>query len=319
MLTRRHLAKIFVLVSIASACAAPLFAQAPGQDGRQPTNSPPLFNLDFPGGELNAFLEAVRTAHPGANVVSPQDAASFPIPPMQLRNITLEAAMRLLEGTAELPDGREARIGIAPIGVSGSWDPAVRVKYEVSTRSRWGELQSSVWSLTETISSNRSADDVLGAVQVALATFPVESTIRFHEPTSLLIVRGTEAQLQLVDKTLGQLRGDTSRSSSEADSFGALIRSLESQLIETQARLRVAQKREEVARKAFVAKSDDAQAQLKSGAMSPVAAESWIGEAELELVEAEAEHQIAQEELRQLSMRLKDARDYLSKITGGGK
>lgn len=314
---------LFWILTAAVVMVLPCSPMALAQSDRAPSegsgDAPRVFNLDFPGGSLDAFLSAVRDAHPQANIVAPPDAAAFPIPPMKLRNITLQAAMQLIEGSAELPTGQEARLAVKGFPVLGSWDPAIRVQYDVSRQSRWGELKSSVWSLAENLMRGRASEDVLGAVQVALATFPVESTIRFHEPTSLLIVRGTEAQLELVDKTLGQLRGDVRRQSGEAEMLRVEINTLESDLIESQARLRVAQKRADVARSEFAAKAKAAKDQVESGQASAVDVEMWLGEAELKLVEAEADLEIWQNKARQIAMRLEAVRERLDEIAADAK
>jgi len=294
-------------------------AQPGGKTPGGADNAPHVFDLDFPGGSLDAFLDAVRSAHPEANIVAPPEASDFPIPPMKLRNITLQAAMQLIEGSAELPSGHEAHIGVEGFPVFDSWDPAIRVDHSGSRQSRWGEQQSSVWSLAEHLTGGRASEDVLGAVQVALATFPVESTIRFHEPTSLLIVRGTEAQLELVDKTLAQLRGDVRRQSGEAELLRHEISTLESELIESQARLRVAQKRADVARSEFAAKAKAGKDQIESGAASAVDVEGWLGEAELKLVEAEADLEITQNKARQIAMRLEAVRKRLDELAADAK
>lgn len=306
-----------VSLTLSAAPALPALAQHADQQNAQQGQTPTIFNLNFPGGPLSEFLAAVRSAHPGANIVAPEAADDFPLPPMQLRNITLEAAMQLIEGNENLPSGQTARLGVQSFPIRGSFDPAIRVWHDVTTQSRWGELKSSVWSLAENLSSGRSSEDLLGAVQVALATFPVESNIRYHEPTSLLIVRGTEEQLSLVDQTLSQLRGDVNRAANGAQAIRGLIRNLESELIESQAHLRVAEKRVQLVRNEFAAKTRSAEDQVKNGAASEYDVEMWLGEAELRLVEAEADFEIAQNQVRQLVMRLDEESKRLESLTRG--
>lgn len=310
---RIHLAALMAVAMVWPATHS--LAQSPGQEDAQQGQAPVTFNLDFPGGPLSEFLAAVRSAHPRANIVAPEAANDFPIPPMQLRSINLQAAIQLIEGNVDLPTGQVARLGVQSFPILGSFDPAIRVWYDLSTHSPWGELKSSVWSLSENLSAGRTSEDLLGAVQVALATFPVESNIRYHEPTSLLIVRGTAEQLALVDKTLAQLQGDVNRSSSIAKTLRSQIQVIETQLIESRAHLRVAEKRVEVARNEFVAKSTAAEDEIKNGTASPLDIETWLGEAELKLIEAEADFEIAQNELRQISMLLDERKADLAAIT----
>ncbi|RMH27454.1 MAG: hypothetical protein D6693_05385 [Planctomycetota bacterium] len=198
----------------------------------------PYFDLTFPGGTVQDLVREIREVYPCANVALMEEAREYPVPPMELRQVTVGAALALVEGRRELEDHRWQYLGVDSHEIEGRVDRVYRVYSESSVEAGPALMTPSVWGLAPILEQGLSEEALLGAVDAALKTFPSEATVRFHEPTGLLIVRGTKAQLDLVERVLGELRAAAKE---KADSSQAVTIQLADQ------RARVAQAESRVA------------------------------------------------------------------------
>lgn len=160
-------------------------------------------DVQFPGGTLIKYVDAVRKAHPKgvANIVVMPDAELIEIPPISLVEVKVSAAMDLLDGVYILGDGREVRINVDNFQLGSMPDMVFKVVAEYMTY----PVRSSVWSLDEALSDGRSEVELLAAIEVVLSMFSNKAEIKFHPPTKLLIARGTDEQLDLVRGVIEQL------------------------------------------------------------------------------------------------------------------
>lgn len=166
-------------------------------------------DVQFPGGTLIKYVDAVRKAHPKgvANIVVMPDAELIEIPPISLVEVKVSAAMDLLDGVYILGDGREVRINVDNFQLGSMPDMVFKVVAEYMTY----PVRSSVWSLDEALSDGRSEVELLAAIEVVLSMFSNKAEIKFHPPTKLLIARGTDEQLDLVRGVIEQLIASSER------------------------------------------------------------------------------------------------------------
>lgn len=182
-----------------------------------PTDSRPRISVDFPGGTIGEYVAALRKASPVANIVVSREAAGMSAPEIVLREVTLEVAASAVEFQREEGDVWEA-VQVAGMGSGGNGNPtAFRIDYRKNQRSSSTapKQDASAWSVADLLSSGYESDQVLAAIQVGQALFGEAATIKYHEPTKLLVARGTSEQLSLISRTLDQLR--TGRPGNDAE------------------------------------------------------------------------------------------------------
>lgn len=184
-----------------------------------------MLTLDFPGGTVAQYVDLIRntlTEHrQAANIMLKDGAADVTLPAMELMDVSLSTALKLLHqhrsstptGDAildiELVTGAGAPIYIVsahPIG-----DPA---------KPPSGALRVHVWNVGELLAGDIKADDLLTAIEIALSLVQASdepTEIRFHDATGLVIARGTPAQISTIDQVIHQLKNSAERASIERD------------------------------------------------------------------------------------------------------
>ncbi|MCA9290789.1 MAG: hypothetical protein KDA25_06650 [Phycisphaerales bacterium] len=205
---------------VAAVLAASVATLAPAQDDA----SPPLLDVDFGGGTVQAYLLAVQKACDTQlagplNVVVVGDVARLPLPPIQLRAVDASAAVLVLDQlmipSPESP-GTVQKIRIEAVP-SFARLPVYRIEGMSSGRASVPAGKSSgVWSLAELRTEPKIADeDILSAVETALGLFDEPGCdLRFHAPTGLLVARGTDEQIVTIERVLDELRDGRARSDS---------------------------------------------------------------------------------------------------------
>ncbi|MGD9691771.1 MAG: hypothetical protein AB7G17_02930 [Phycisphaerales bacterium] len=167
--------------------------------------SPPAtFDLDFPGGSLAGYVAAIRKAQPKANIVVSPGSDRAPVPELQLRDVTAGAAMKAIGFHQQRSDGTMHALQISATPIAGSSEEVIRAVYEDSATRQW-ETKARVWSLAGLLQQGATSEELLTAIEAALSVYNRDSMLKYHEPTSLLIVRGDEQQLALIDQTVDQI------------------------------------------------------------------------------------------------------------------
>lgn len=278
------------------------------------------FDLDFPGGTLEQYVQAIRKAHGSANVMLSDGAKKARIPAVMFNGVTLDAAMSVLRGRSLSRDDGSFGIQPDPVRLAGRdemayrvslypWEfPADRLKKKQGSKKAdqpAAEAQSHVWSLRDLIDAGLKMDDVLGAVDAALKTIDKPFKIRLHDPTALLIVRGSDEQLNLVDQTVSAMRTDVSERAESALSNADEIDALQGELVKAEVKMRVAAKKLEIASEYVRHDQQNFEKQRPDLTDDQVAgSQSWIRGLELEAIKAEGEVQIAKDKVERLLKRL---------------
>jgi len=201
----------------------------------------PRFDLNFRGGRLDQYIEAIREAQPDASIVLLPSTHRIFIPPINLRSVTVEAALRALGTQHSTDQGQIREIEVQSSRVEGSEQ---RV-YSVKVLRQPVEYQTAVWSIAELLELGMSRNDVASAIQTAqeIAFMSIgddlQPMVRFHEETKLLIVRASVESLEVFEEILREMRRSAlnSRSTHLRDDPQQVIEELRSRIEELELQL----------------------------------------------------------------------------------
>ena len=177
--------------------------------------STPVFNLSFTGGTVGDYIRAVQDTAEELNIVMIDREHlidNMEMPPVDLKRVSAAVALNLIAGHTVVVEDEYRQIGIETI--SGDGSPIYRI---AATRTRHqfsGPPDATrVFSIADVAEKKITADSVLTAVEVALATSNALDDVKmqFHEGTRLLIVKGREADLNVIDQVLTALRDGMTR------------------------------------------------------------------------------------------------------------
>ena len=166
-----------------------------------PETDDTIRELRFPGGTVREYVEALKDAGAEGRVVITGHDRDVPMQPVTLRNVTLESAVELLDDLTDEDANRLTRGGT-------SWNSGL-YRVHVSTNARSSTLKrvSRVWSLRHITSQGLDDDTLLAAIEAGSETLNdhAKPTLRYHEPTALLIANGTADALGLIDAIINGL------------------------------------------------------------------------------------------------------------------
>ena len=261
-----------------------------------------LFSLDFPGGTMAELADAIREANENATIVVSEDAAAWRVPALQLRSVDLRSVGQLLDriATPPTPDPSKQLFTMSS-AIAGTSEVALSVSTGRGFQAPKTATQT--WSVREHLHGGLPADDLLSAVQAMVETEPGDATVRFHEPTALLIIRGSQGQLSLVTDGLDQLRAEVRQDRDRSDAVREEITFIEDRLVEARGELRVAEKQVEVARARLN--------QVEEAKEEGLVAQADVSEAELEVVRADAQLQVAVRRVQRLGESLQRLEERL--------
>ncbi|MBL1216546.1 MAG: hypothetical protein D8M59_03535 [Planctomycetes bacterium] len=192
----------------------------------------PVFDLEFPGGTVADFVDALRSVQPEANMVVDTGAETIPIPAMQLYSVDISRAVNVLDGLEYSDADGDLRIRVMAVPVvknstnyaGAARNPVFRVIVD-SRYNRQAPQTSVVLTIADLLGEAYRADDVMTAIETAMSVITDEASrtepavLRFHDATGLLIARGTGEQLSAVKSVIDELREglDRSRAASHPD------------------------------------------------------------------------------------------------------
>ncbi len=174
-------------------------------------SAPTTFDLDFPGGSLEALVEELREVA-DANIILYPDAAGVPVLPMRLRRTTVWDVL----GTVDRePLDRQNQLNLRSF--MGPNEGAIYALQRGEAQQRQARMTTAAYSLAEILRRDvMNADEVIGAIETALETSGEEATIRYHEGTEVLIVHCPSDQSALVQQVLGAVQ-DTAHQRSRGE------------------------------------------------------------------------------------------------------
>ncbi len=161
--------------------------------------SPAISTLEFGGGSLVQYIDLLKRSGARGKVVLTGESVDVPVQQLSLSNVSLEAAVYMLDGMEGMTGDAAWRVGVE------EFDNLYRV--EVQSSRRGVNSASRVWSLREMTAQGMNAQTLLGAIEVGLETLgsKQQPNLRFHEPTGLLIAVGDTASMQLIEAVISGL------------------------------------------------------------------------------------------------------------------
>ena len=214
---------LLAVAAVTLAICPASWAQSPPEEPQAPAKPikpiedplPPV-SIQFPGGTVGEYVEALSRATDHANfVVTSTDALDVPLPPIQLDSVAVQAAAGLINGVFQTPDGGEMGIEVTTISPpQGDQKPVFRVTAERRGRGRSPHNDVYVWSVAGLLGENVRAEDMLTAVETAVGLLGGQhgtAEIRFHQATGLLIAHGTDPQLKAIDRVVDGMYATHSR------------------------------------------------------------------------------------------------------------
>lgn len=183
--------------SVALATGLFLTSAALGQQG-----GPDTVTIDFKGGTVEQYVDLLdREFDGGANIVIETAARDVIIAGVKLTITNPQnaaAAVEFLE------------INGSKVHLYTRGGPEFRVIGVEKAQPADEEFREThVWSFSAFLEGGIEANDALSAIENALDLTGGRADVRYHEDTQLLMVNGTNAQLEAVDQVISRLNGVT--------------------------------------------------------------------------------------------------------------
>jgi hypothetical protein len=222
-------AGVLLLISLLAASER---TAAQGDQGVQ------LLSLKFPGGTALAYVNAVRKAAGEFNVVIAPEATGVQMPAVNVRQVTVAAAIDLLDGRVRELPGQRIELEVTQMPV---YDTRERQTYQVLAQvsGRHTMQSASVWTVANLLDNDIASEALLSAVETALEVVgsTTKPDVRFHEDTALLIASGDHDQLKAIEHVLDGLDESVDRRRQD------MMRQVEMQLQEIDQDRKTAKKR----------------------------------------------------------------------------
>jgi hypothetical protein len=216
------------------ATALPPGGLAPSTAAVSQTEKP--FSLNFPGGTVQEFVDAVETSSGEPfNVIIPESATDLRIPPVRVREVTLSPLLHALSASSR---ERKAYVGrsntaVAPGGQSRNYSS---IEYaDTGFTFAAGTAGSQVWQLNvdkvtplpeapppigpppvarfyqlkPNLEAGLKIEDITTVAQTAWKMMKLDEKqipeLKVHEETGILIAVGSEEALSVIDSVLREL------------------------------------------------------------------------------------------------------------------
>ena len=198
----------------------------PEAEGAAPAPMRWVVTLQFRGGTLAGYLEAVRDACEGVNILIPTEADQVPVPAVSLVEADVDAALNAIEQIVADP-WRVRSSALSP----GAGNPVFAVRVEKRGREQVANPGSPdkshvrVLSLRQLLGiegSQFTSKTVLTAIDAGLQMAGDQGAqdaalCRYHEESGLLFVRGRLEEINIVEQVLAQLAHDVTMAEQRAE------------------------------------------------------------------------------------------------------
>lgn len=213
LLNRKNLIVVLFALAITFLSAGSSQAQNEGRAIQAQDESPDtgLISVDFPGGTITEYVNALAKAAGSLNVLISPEAADFSMPPVKLTKVSVSAAIDLVKGTRTDKNDRFVNLDVDQMRQTEANEQITfKIDAHRPNRGRPTEVKtlSRVWSIAHLIQDGVfNSKVVLEAVEMAIAVTKSTSKvdIRFHEATGLLIASGSTSQLSAIENVLDEL------------------------------------------------------------------------------------------------------------------
>ena len=231
----RNIASVLLLVLTACLTLSPA-TRAQELAGRPMagTGDRALFDVDFNGGTVKNYIEAVKQASGGKlNAILDENVADLPVPEISLKHVSCNTAMSLLDNR-EINKFGNPEWGIIVVdkvrsGNDADEYPTYRVTVRLNNRNQYTEnLVTQIFSVQAILEMGMDPDDLLSAVTIALdlQDKTQSTTVRFHEETGLLMVNGSPESVEVIAQLVNVMNDTT------AFNFRSRLEDMENELEE---------------------------------------------------------------------------------------
>lgn len=185
----------------------PIATNPATQDPTPVVSDPTVARLEFAGGTMTQLVELLRQQQPLANIVVATSAATAQLPPMMIRDAGLN---QVLAAACDVADGR------GPIELRdfrGEGKPIYTIQVQADAANVVDDesmVRTKVLTIAELIPRDGlpglDAAAILSALEIATGGPRKLQTLQYHEPSDLLVVRGSEPNVVIVEEVLEVLR-----------------------------------------------------------------------------------------------------------------
>lgn len=254
-------------------------------------------DIRFDGGTVKDLVDAIKARMPRANILLEPAAADVQVPAFEAFGVTPAGALEVARNI--LPD--PGSIDVLPVSLRGDNSaPSTSVRLGSRLRHQQEQTQASrtqlpadnapsrAWNLRNFVAGEAAIDSVLAAIQAGMETFETNSVVlKYHEPTGVLMVRGYQAQITFIESIIEAAAQGVVHSNSRED-IVRILREVEREKEQATDAIMILQAKVRVA------------AEAVGEARSSRAAKTTIGQAEVDLLETEAELKAKVRELEQI-------------------
>lgn len=269
------------------------------QGGPSPFRAPTTIDIDFRGGSIGDYLEAVKQAAAPmpVNVIISDDVARLKANPVELTGVSVETALYLLmQGQVLTPEP----LSVGPSAGGGSSAPVYIINARhipESARRRpeppAPERSVRVYSIRDFVEPEPGVpgslvidpETIISSIDAALSLHGEsdQRDVLFHPDAGILIVRAGDRELTVVTSLLQEIQLDMQRRRESARRAAEEVAELEHEVMRFESQRHLAEAELEIARRRL----ERVQQLQDSGA----SIESDVDEARLRLLRADAEYQ----------------------------
>jgi len=200
-----------LVVTLLSSLFVPAMLQAQTDQPKtsKPANSVPApapvlttFNIDFPGGTPDELVQRIaKDSGTKPNVIIPDHVANMRLPKFKLENVNTQQVFEALNMVGDEKGAQQFRW----VNEGGKADPnPVWILYKAPARQTTEACQVTfIGNLLESF----QLEDINAAIRTAWEMLGQSSSpaLKFHKETKLLIAKGNEQELKLVQEVLKSL------------------------------------------------------------------------------------------------------------------
>ena len=215
-------------LALAAAIGVATFAQS-HQKSASPSpgeHEAKLVTMKFTGGNAVDYVQALKKAAGDINVIIAVEAKDVLMPPVELTDASVEAALEVLNGKTSQVNDRFIKL---ELHANHGGNPAEQIVYAVDAKVQGRpvdeRIMQRVWSVKNILDGGAKANDLLTAIQTSLdlnteAGKPAQ--LKFHEATGLIIARASPNQIDAIQQVIEQMATQNPNVKKDDERMGAM-------------------------------------------------------------------------------------------------